>query len=126
MYDHLLTLFSRTVHDADPYVSTYTVVCLSSLIPFLERHYAHHLQALVPASLQAIRKCLEVDEELAAKAMDLLDECVNSEARFLKVFITDFCMFCLQVCIRGQSFHARSAAVPQFMSQSCPSDLPMM
>lgn len=101
MHPALLGLVGKMLQDDHAVVAGYSVLCLTAILPFLDERHVDLVRGLLAPSLGAIRNCLAVDEALACRAMDILEECADSDAGFLRAFITDLCMFCLQVSVRG-------------------------
>jgi hypothetical protein len=97
MHASLLSLIGKMLQDDDAVSACLAVQCLSSVIGQVEEENAGLVRGLVAPSLVAIRRCIDVDENVACDAMDILEECTESDLGLLKVLVTDLCMFGLQI-----------------------------
>eukprot|EP00049_Salpingoeca_infusionum_P015857 m.312004 g.312004 ORF g.312004 m.312004 type:complete len:1058 (+) comp15963_c0_seq12:110-3283(+) len=97
MYEDLLGLLEHKLQDSSVEVAALAVNTVTCLVPFLTDAHTQQFRRIIPSCLAVIRQCLSEDEGAAADTLDFFEECANTEVPFVKPFIKEMALFCLDI-----------------------------
>jgi len=94
----LLTLCSDMLDDANNHrVNYYSIQTMMSVVSCIDSDSQKLYESLLPKVVQVIRNLSTVDQEMAADALQILDELAECEISILQQHITATVQFCLQL-----------------------------
>uniref|UniRef100_A0A4W4G6A4 Importin N-terminal domain-containing protein n=1 Tax=Electrophorus electricus TaxID=8005 RepID=A0A4W4G6A4_ELEEL len=97
-YKKLLQLFGTVLQDGtNPTALYYCILTLTGITPYTGTEEMNLMRSLIPKLIFALKHLIQVDQDQASEAMEVLDELMESEVSIVVPYIAEIVQFCLEV-----------------------------
>ncbi|XP_068604017.1 importin-4 [Brachionichthys hirsutus] len=97
-YKQLLQLFGSVLQDrSSPTALYYCVLSLSAITAFTGSEELNQMRSILPSLIVALKLLIKADEDQASKAMEVLNELMESEMSIIGPHVAAIVLFCLEV-----------------------------